>query len=62
MSGASGYLIHQNAYLFEVEELRTQVIASQYKVIMLQEELLSCKNEQLASVQAAVTSTVQETV
>ena len=50
MSGASGYLIHQNAYLFEVKELRSQVIASQYKVIMLQEELLSRKNEQLASV------------
>ena len=46
----------------EVGDLRTQMIASQAAMINLQEELISCKNDQLASVQAAAKMTVQETV
>ena len=40
----------------EVGDLRTQMIASQAAMINLQEELISCKNDQLASVQAARSS------
>ena len=66
MRDASRFLVHQDAFLFdligEVTQLRSQMIASQATVIKLQEELISCKNQQLESVQAAVKTTVQETV
>lgn len=66
MRDSSRFLVHQDAFLFdligEVTVLRSQMIASQAVVIKLQEELISCKNQQLESVQAAVKATVQETV
>ena len=46
----------------EVGDLRTHIIASQAAVTNLHEELLSCNNEQLASVHAAVKTTVHDTV
>ena len=46
----------------EVTALRSEMIASQAAVIKLQEELISCKNQQLESVRAAVKATVQVTV
>ena len=66
MRDSSRFLVHQEAFLFdligEVTVLRSQMIASQAVVIKLQEELISCKNQQLESVQAAMKTTVQETV
>ena len=60
MRDASRFLVHQGAILFdligEATELRSHMIASQAAVIKLQEELISCKNQQLESVQAAANS------
>ena len=58
MRDSSRFLVHQDAFLFdligEVLVLRSHMIASQATVIKLQDELISCKNQLLESVQAAV--------
>ena len=63
---ASSYITHQNDFLFdfvgEVSDLRSRLIACQSNAIKLQEELLSCRTEQLESVESAVKSTVEEAV
>ena len=51
MRDASRFLVYHEAFLFyligEVTELRSHMIASKAAVIKLQEELISCKNQQL---------------
>lgn len=46
----------------ETEALKTELIGSQQRVIRLQEELLSSKNEQLQSLQTTVKTSVEDTV